>query len=211
MMRYVIAFAALLALLAGCGASMNHDGMEGMDGTSMPMDGSMMDGTSMPMDGMPGMDHGNMDHSTPMTLTDVEFIDGMIIHHEGAIVMATEALTMAEVPEVRELAERIVAAQGPEVAELTAWRNEWYPDAPPTPEDFMAGMDMGTMTVPPGAGSYDVRFLGSMISHHRGAIAMAEAIKETTDKPELIAFADRVIADQTAEIELMESWLAAWR
>lgn len=52
---------------------------------------------------------------------DVDFARGMIAHHEGAIDMATVLLEHGDDPELRQLAEAIIAAQEAEVAFLEAW------------------------------------------------------------------------------------------
>lgn len=52
---------------------------------------------------------------------DVDFALGMIAHHEGAIDMATVLLEHGDDPELRQLAEAIIAAQEAEVAFLEAW------------------------------------------------------------------------------------------
>lgn len=194
----------VLVVLAACGGNDSMDGMSGMDSTAMPM----MDSTAMPMmdnTTMPGMNHGGM------AMTEVQFIDGMIVHHQGAITMASEALTQATRPEVKDLAQKIVDAQQPEIEQLQGWRRTWFANEPATDAAMFATMGMGAMTVAADpAKPYDERFLTAMIAHHRGAIQMAETIKGTATHAEITAFATKVITDQTAEITTMETWLKEW-
>ncbi|MBB1513271.1 DUF305 domain-containing protein [Tessaracoccus sp. MC1679] len=150
---------------------------------------------------------------------DTTFAQMMIIHHEGAIEMSQLAIEQAETPEVVALAERIAEAQGPEIDEMTAWLNTWGEDVSP---DDHGGMDMGgmdmngmsqeeMMTQLDGltGTEFDQAFLEAMIAHHEGAIEMSEQQLADGQNPDAVALAEKIIADQQAEITEMQELLTS--
>lgn len=52
---------------------------------------------------------------------DVDFVRGMIPHHQAAIDMAKIELEKGSDPEIRAMAQAIIAAQEKEIAEMQAW------------------------------------------------------------------------------------------
>jgi uncharacterized protein (DUF305 family) len=186
----------LIGLLAACGVG---QGGTGAAATAAPT-------------AMAGMDHGAMDHGAmahdSTAPYDAQFIDAMIEHHQGAITMAQQAQRAAERPEVQQLADTIIDDQEAEIAQMRAWRQDWYGDLAPT--GGMA-MDMGPMEVPEIAGqAFDQRFIDAMIPHHEGAIAMAQDAQQNAERQEIKDLAARIIAAQEAEIAQMREWRQAW-
>lgn len=92
-------------------------GMGGMDLESMPE--HVQENMAKMMITMPAMHEGMM-----MEDADVAFACGMIAHHQGAIDMAEVLLEHGDDPEMRALAEEIIAAQGPEIERMTTWLAE---------------------------------------------------------------------------------------
>jgi hypothetical protein len=131
----------------------------------------------------------------------------MIMHHQGAVAMANDALKQAQRPEIKQLAEAIIQAQEAEIKQMQDWRKAWFPGLPDTGG---TGMSMGMMEVAAGNEPYDLRFIDAMIPHHQGAIDMAEDLKKNTQRPELLKLADDIIKAQTAEIAQMRAWRAEW-
>lgn len=142
---------------------------------------------------------------------DVTFAQSMIVHHEMAIEMAQMAPTRAESQEVLDLAARIEAAQQPEIEMMTEWLESWGEE--PSGMD-MSGGEMGGMSEEQMAelkaasgAEFDRLFLENMIEHHGGAIEMAETEIAEGENPDAVGLAEKIVADQTAEIEEMQALL----
>lgn len=57
---------------------------------------------------------------------DLRFLDAMIPHHEGALVMAKDALNKSTRPEIKQLNKDILASQQAEITQMKQWRKAWY-------------------------------------------------------------------------------------
>lgn len=192
---------ALAATLAACG------------GTPTTTDSTGGAAPSPVTSPMAGMDHGSTaEHTATETSAapfDAMFIDGMIMHHEGAISMAQEAQDQVERPEVQALAQQIIDAQEREIEQLREWRTQWYPDLPDT--GGMQHMDMGPMHVSEDASKpFDQRFIEAMIPHHQSAVEMARQAQQQAEHAEIRELANQIIEDQEREIEQMQQWLQQW-
>ncbi len=162
-------------------------------------------------DDMPGMDHDDTSESAEFDSADIMFAQMMIPHHEQAVEMSDVLLAKDGVDEeVAALAERIKAAQQPEIDLMAQWLEEWGADMPNGAMDHGDGMmsegDMDALAEAGGAEA-SVLFLEQMIEHHEGAILMAEGEVEAGENPDAVALAEKIIDDQTAEIEEMKQLL----
>ena len=60
---------------------------------------------------------------------DQAFIDEMIVHHQGAVVMAEMVLKSSQRPELQQLARDIIGAQTKEIQMMQDWKTAWFPSA----------------------------------------------------------------------------------
>jgi uncharacterized protein (DUF305 family) len=81
----------------------------------------------------------------------------------------------------------------------------------PTPvgadQEGMAGHGMSGMSI---SVDSEAAFITGMIPHHQEAVASAQAVLETTERPEVRELARDVIETQTQEIAMLEGWLTRW-
>lgn len=127
-------------IAATAAGGMDHSAMGHGTAQANPVDG--MNTSMMEMMGMGGVDLGSMpahvkENMGKMMVTmpamhegmmienpDVAFACGMIAHHQGAIDMAQVLLAHGENPEMRKLADEIIAAQVGEIELMTSWLAE---------------------------------------------------------------------------------------
>lgn len=161
-------------------------------------------------DAMSGMMKGMM---TPATAKpDLDFVQGMIPHHQGAIDMAKVVLQYGKDPEIKKLAEGVVKAQESEISAMNQWLSKTdkaslpvSPDSAKANDQAMATM-MKNMMVPY-TGNADVDFVKGMIPHHQGAIEMAKVALQYVKDPTLLKLANDIVSAQEGEIGFMTDWL----
>jgi len=192
--------------------------------------------------GAPGEPSRTLPPSTRATLPprspkDVEFMQGMIMHHAQAVEMTALIESRTENKDVRLLGARISQSQADEIKFMKWWleiRGE--PVSPPMPG--MSGMNMSGhnmsshrqmdmsnhhMSMPgmltpkqmdalrktKGA-EFDHLFLTGMIQHHNGALIMVKDLFDTAgagQDAELFNFTTDVDSGQRAEIKIMQTML----
>jgi uncharacterized protein (DUF305 family) len=139
---------------------------------------------------------------------DTTFVQMMIVHHGQAIEMAGLARQRGSNGELRALADRISAAQGPEVTYLRTWlRDRKLPETDPSHDhSTMPGMqtpaDMATLAAASGA-EFDRTFVAMMTAHHRGAQQMAGDVITNGEDELLREMANEMAVEQGSEIRRM--------
>jgi len=184
--------------------------------------------------GAPGQPTRKLPASTraslpPTSTKDVEFMQGMIMHHAQAVEMTAMISERTQNKDIRLLGARISQSQSDEINFMRRWlalRGE--PDSPPMAE-MKSSHSHGSNTsdhqmLMPGmlstkqmdalkkakASEFDKLFLTGMIQHHTGALTMVKVMFDTAgagQDAELFNFASDVDSGQRAEIKRMQTLL----
>jgi len=186
----------------------------------------MMDGRDTGM----RMGMGSFDTDAPF---DAQFLDQMIMHHEGALMSTRAMIADSTRPELRDLADDIITSQSTQLDRMKTWRQQWYPDLAPTfamggsggammsgsmmsgsmmsgsGDEMMGASDGGMMSGSMMSGpATDRMYLQMMIAHHQLAVDMAEQAQVQAAHPELVDLAVTIAIEQAAEIDRMRGYLA---
>jgi uncharacterized protein (DUF305 family) len=170
-----------------------------------------------------GTNHAAMNHSAMQSAPnaaaqafDLQFLDTMIAHHQGAVEMAKVAEMKTQNAELKTFAAKIVADQAGEIGEMKRWREQWFAGRPSAVNmemagmaDSMRGMDMTKMSQATGA-AFDLEFVNQMLPHHEGALVMAREALAKADHAEIKTLANQIISSQEAEIKQMQNWKTQW-
>jgi len=134
----------------------------------------------------------------------------MIPHHQQAIDISNIALKTSKDSELLALAKKIRDAQSAEIIQMQAWlKNANTNPGMGHSMDSMGGMlddsELSALSAATGK-SFDALWLKGMIGHHDGAIHMTTMIADASN-PDIKAFGENVVKDQSAQIEQMKAML----
>jgi uncharacterized protein (DUF305 family) len=225
-----VAIASLGGVLTACSNAPQNGSTTSQNQAQAPSTPDTQAGGKQDMMHGGSMNHGSgMDHSMSMDLGpadadyDLRFVDAMTPHHQGAVEMAQEVLSKSQRPEMKKLAEDIIAAQNREIEQMKQWRQAWYPKAASTPMAWHAPMNhmmamsseqMQAMMMKGDLGAaddeFDLRFINAMMPHHEGALVMAQDALSKSKRPEIKKLAQEIVTSQQKEIDQMKQWRQAW-
>jgi uncharacterized protein (DUF305 family) len=155
---------------------------------------------------------------------DIEFMQGMIMHHGQAVEMTEMIPSHTDSPEIRALGARIGLSQTDEIKFMKQWLTA-HGEPVSTAMAGMPGMDMnGHTMLMPGmltpeqmsalrqarGAEFDRLFLTGMIQHHGGALVMVKQLFDTPgagQDADLFNFATDADNTQRAEIRIMQDML----
>jgi len=205
-----VAVFAFIAFGAACGQTASNDH-------------STMDHNTMNHN---GMNHNTMNH-TEMTSDanaasapyDLQFIDTMTHHHEGAVEMSEVVLKKSSNEDLKKFTQKIIDDQKKEIAQMKDWREKWFAGKPAAKNMEMAGMK-DSMKMMSGDAmkkweaasgkEFDLMFLEMMTDHHKGAVTMAKDALKKAEHAEIKTLANEIIKAQEAEIKQMSEWKTNW-
>lgn len=171
---------------------------------------------------LPANTHGTL---PPRSEAEIEFMQGMIMHHQQAVEMTALIPSHTDNPDVRLLGARINHSQSDEIAFMQRWlaaRGEpTTMSMPGMPDMDMSGHPMPLM---PGmltpeqmdalrkarGPEFDHLFLTGMIQHHGGALTMVHDVYKKAgagQDADFFDFTTDVDTGQRAEIRIMQGLL----
>lgn len=179
-----------------------------------------------------GMGMGRFTQAAPF---DAQFLDQMIVHHEGAVASTQVMIADSLRPKLRALARDIITSQRAQLHQMRTWRARWYPHLAPTfamgnaimsgpmtgtpspREGMMGGSRMsgsmmgrsmmgGSMM---GKSGTDRMYLQMMIAHHQLGVDMAEQAQKRGSHPQLRDMAATIATEQAVQITQMRGYLTA--
>ncbi|MFE6402875.1 MULTISPECIES: DUF305 domain-containing protein [Streptomyces] len=149
---------------------------------------------------------------------DFEYVEKMIPHHSQALEMTRLVPERAKSTKVKRLADRITAAQKPEIGAMERWLKAHAKKGKPGATSPKPGHDgHGDHAGMPGMATaaqlkqlraakgeaFDQLFLKLMITHHTGAVTMATDALSQGNNLLVEEMANDVVAQQTSEINRM--------
>jgi uncharacterized protein (DUF305 family) len=147
-------------------------------------------------------DKNVMNLGQPDKWVDLRYIDAMIAHHRGAMLLAEEA-QQSKRPEVRDLATAILKDEPKNIDELYNWKKAWYNDSRTVRDQQVPKLGAVDRT-------FDLRFLNALISHHRNGILMTREIRLKSSRSEILDNADTVEQFLTNGIAMLRQWRTEW-
>lgn len=171
----------------------------------------------------------------PYTRADIDFANGMILHHAQAVRVANWCPSHGASADVLTLCARIINAQVDEIHRMQHWLSDRKQpistpdtsraaaassaDMPGMPGMHSAALMPGMLTVSQldsldaaRGRAFDRLFLSGMIHHHQGAVSMVTQLYGTLGAGQddvIFKLASDISADQTTEIARMQRLLAA--
>lgn len=144
------------------------------------------------------MDFGRADRGL-----DLRYINAMIAHHRGAVLLAEQAQNTSQRKEIKDLSADILKNEPAAIQELYNWKKAWYRDTKQVRDPIVP--KLGTYDV-----KYDLRLLNALLAHHEAGLMMTDDIKTKSSRLEILNNADAVGTFFETTMEIFEKWRMEW-
>lgn len=134
---------------------------------------------------------------------DLRYINAMIAHHRGAMLLAEQLGQYSQRAEMQSLSKDILQNEPQLIAELYAWKKEWYGDTKTVRDPVVA--NLGTYDE-----KFDLRFLNAIIAHHEAGIEMTKETRLKSSRTEILNNADAVEAFLSGGIPALSELRSSW-
>lgn len=134
---------------------------------------------------------------------DQRYIDAMIAHHRGAMLLAEQAAASGQRTEITGLAVDILANEPKLIDELYTWKKDWYGNTRRVSDPVVAKLGSADET-------FDLRFLNALIAHHDAGIAMTKEVRTKSSRSETLNNADAVEQFLAGGLTMLRGWRSAW-
>lgn len=134
---------------------------------------------------------------------DLRYINAMIAHHRGAMLLAEQLGKNTARPEMQALAQDILNDEPKAIAELYSWKKEWYGDTKSVRDPVVANLG-------PADEKFDLRFLNAIIAHHEVGVVMTQETRQKSSRVEILNNADAVEAFLTNGLQALKGLRSGW-
>lgn len=145
----------------------------------------------------------SMDLGLADSLVDKRYLNAMIAHHRSAMLLASQAQEKSIRPEIKSLAEKILADEPGAIDELYAFKKEWYRDTKKVRDPRVANLGESDE-------KFDLRFLNALIAHHEAGLKMTADIKSKSSRTAVLNNADAVETFLNTTSVVLKGWRVEW-
>jgi len=135
--------------------------------------------------------------------SDLRFLNAMGRHHRGAQDLARDAEKHSLRPEIVGLATAVRELKAADLKQFADWKLAWYHDGRPI--EAAVPLNLG-----PADPEYDLRFINALEGKITGAIAMADAQRQVSTRPEVLTYCSELIRVQSEVLAQIRDWRKAW-
>ncbi len=145
----------------------------------------------------------DMSLGNPGRSFDLRYINAMIAHHRGAMLLAEDLQANTSRAEMKALATNILADEPKAIDELYTWKKSWYGDTRQVKDPEVPNLG-GADT------NFDLRFLNAIIAHHEAGIEMTKEARSKSTRSQVLDNANAVEAFLTEGLEALKGLRLNW-